>query len=299
MSSVFDDLKNSFNKTGNGLNQIILINVIAFVVFIFLKVILTVFQLGYIFEAIEEQLVLPANFQDFIHKPWTLLTYFFLHSTNDFFHILFNMVFLYWFGLLIVEFLGSKRLISLYMLGGLFSGLIFLLIFNTVPYFIDRSNITLIGASGAVYAVVVGAAVLIPDYTFFLIFLGPIKIKWIAALYLLISFAGSIGANAGGNIAHLGGALFGVIYIWQLKNGNDLGKPVIAIGDFFSNLFKPKPKIKITYKNPEKKRGSTASDVSQEEIDEILDKINKYGYEKLTKEEKQKLFKASQSTHIN
>lgn len=300
MSSVFDDIKNSFNRSGNGLNQIILINVIVFVVLIVLNVVLTLTGFRNIYDLIAYQLFLPASIEGFLYKPWTLLTYFFTHDTGNFFHILFNMIFLYWFGMLISEFLGSRRLINLYILGGIAGGLIYLLAYNTIPYFAERAgNTVLLGASGSVYAVVIGAAVLLPDYTFFLLFLGPVKIKYIAAFYAFLSFAQTIGPNAGGNIAHLGGALMGFVYIWQLRKGNDWGKPIDSLNNFFGNLFKPKPKIKVTYRNTEKKQSSSYNDeVSQEEIDAILDKISKHGYEKLTKEEKQKLFKASQSTHI-
>jgi len=300
MSSLLDDLKNSFNKTGSGLNQIILINVIVFVLLIVLNVSLTLTGNRDIYELISYQFFLPASVENFLYKPWTLITYFFSHDTGNFFHILFNMIFLYWFGSLISEFLGSKRLISLYVLGGIAGGLVYLAAYNLIPFFSEKAaNTVLLGASGSVYAVVIGAAVLIPDYTFFLLFLGPVKIKYIAAFYAFLSFAQTVGPNAGGNIAHLGGALMGFIYIWQLKLGRDWGKPINAILTFFTTLFKPKPKMKVTYRNPERKQQTAnQDDVSQDVIDTILDKISKYGYEKLTKEEKQKLFKASQSTHI-
>lgn len=303
MSSVFDDIKNAFNRTGNGLTQIILINVIVFVALILLNVTLTLTGNRDIYEWISYQLFLPASIEGFIYKPWTLFTYFFAHDTANFFHIIFNMLFLYWFGMLISEFLGSRRVINLYILGGVAGGITYLLAYNTIPYFSERAyNTVLLGASGSVYAIVIGAAVLLPDYTFFLLFLGPVKIKYIAAFYAFLSFAQTVGPNAGGNIAHLGGALMGFLFIWQLKKGNDWGKPIDTTFQFIQNITKPKPKIKVTYKNPhvEKKKTATTAkeEVTQDEIDAILDKISKHGYEKLTKEEKQKLFKASQSTHI-
>jgi membrane associated rhomboid family serine protease len=301
MSSVLEDLKNSFSRTSSGLNQIILINVIVFVILIFFKVVMFFSGIEDVYNFICHQIFLPASFDDFIYKPWSLLTYFFAHDVGNFFHIIFNMFFLYTFGQLITEFLGNRRLISIYFLGGLFSGIIYLLAYNLIPYLAQNADRTvLLGASGAVYAVVIGAAVLLPDYTFFLIFLGPVKIKYIAAFYVLLSFAQTIGPNAGGNIAHLGGAGFGALYIWQLRRGNDIGKPFENFFAWLTGLFKQKPKIKVTYKNTDQRRSGAfnPNDVSQEEIDSILDKISKFGYEKLTKEEKQKLFKASQSTHI-
>lgn len=306
MSNIIEDLKNSFNRTGNGLNQIIIINVAVFIFLIVSKVVLTISGNEAIYAQITSFLFLPASFQEFIYKPWTILTYAISHE--GFFHILFNMIFMYWFGMIITEFIGSKRFISLYILGALAGGVTYLIMYNTIPFFAIKAPFTvLLGASGGVYAVVVGAAVLLPDYTFYLLFLGPVRIKYIAAFYVFLSFAESIGQNAGGNLAHLGGALMGLVFIWQLRKGNDLGKPFSWMATGITNLFKPSSKIKITYRNPNPKSSSTSSnaysnstdkEISQDELDAILDKISKYGYEKLTKEEKQKLFKASQSADI-
>jgi len=153
-----------------------------------------------------------------------------------------------------------------------------------------------VGASAAVFAVVVAAATLLPDYTFFLLFLGPVRIKYIAAFYVIISFLGSVGSNAGGEIAHLGGALMGFVYIKQLQSGANWGSWITATLDWFKNLFTAKPKVKVTYRNSETsspKKSSTKPSVSQDEIDVILDKISDGGYESLTKDEKEKLFNAS------
>ncbi len=137
-----------------------------------------------------------------------------------------NMLFLYWFGKLIDEYLGTRRLINLYLLGGIIGGISYLLIYNLIPNFRQSIGTPLLGASGAVYAVVIGAATLMPNYTFFLLLLGAVRIKYIAAFFLVLSFVDlSRDSNPGGNIAHLGGALLGFIFITQLKKGNDLGKP--------------------------------------------------------------------------
>lgn len=298
MNSILEDLRNSFRRTGNGLNQIVVINVVLFVVLIISKVLLTITGLREWYESASHLLFLPASTETLLYQPWSLLTYFFVHE--DFFHILFNMMFLYWFGMLISEFIGNKRLISIYVLGGIVAGLLYITLYNTIPYFQGRSEITyLLGASGGVYAVVFAAATLLPDYTFFLLFLGPVRIKYIAAFYFLLSFAETIGSNAGGSIAHIGGALFGMAFIWQLRRGNDLGKPVEWVLSLSSLRKRQASKIKVSYKNQiNSSKTSSSGDVSQEEIDLILDKISQYGYEKLTKDEKQKLFKASQSTHI-
>jgi membrane associated rhomboid family serine protease len=300
MNSIIDDFKNAFRKPNNGLIQIILINVIIFLVLVLLKVVLRISDQSGIYEWIYYKLFLPAPVMDFLARPWTLFTYMFIHSDSDVFHILFNMLFLYWFGKLVDEYLGNRRLINLYILGGLAGGILYLIVHNTIPYFILRQpEIGMVGASAAVYAVVVGAATLMPNYTFFLFLIGPVKIKYIAAFYVVMSFAQTIGNNSGGNVAHLGGALMGFIFITQLKKGTDLGKPLTSLAESIKNLFRRKPAIRVTHHN--KNNRSSAGPASptftvpnQDEIDAILDKISRSGYESLTKEEKQKLFRASQ-----
>jgi hypothetical protein len=234
-------------------------------------------------------------------RPWTIITYAFAHSLTDIFHILFNMLVFYWFGRLFIEYLGNDKLIALYVLGAITGGVVYLMVYNLVPYFIERSEfLGMVGASAAVFAIVTGAAVLLPNYTFYLLFLGPIKIKYIAAFYIIMSFLGSVGSNAGGNIAHLGGALIGFIYIKQLQVGVDWGGWVTSILDWFKGLFEPRPKVKVTYRKSEPKakarpasKAKPGTKASQEEIDAILDKISERGYESLSADEKEKLFNAS------
>lgn len=292
MNSIIEELKHNFKRKDNGLIKIILANIIIFVVLSLLYVFSKLFQNNAVLQFLVENLILPTHISTFITKPWTLFTYFFSHQ--DIFHILFNLLSFYWFGNIIVEYLGNRRLVSIYLLGGLFAGLVFLILFNLVPFFINSNTSGLIGASGAIYAVIVAAALLVPDYTFFLIFFGPVKIKYLAVVMIFISVLGSVEANAGGNVAHLGGAVLGYVFIKFLKQGTDIGKPISAIGDFLTKIFTKKPILKVTYKsNITKETNFTTPD--QKEIDAILDKINRSGYEGLSKEEKQKLFKASQN----
>jgi hypothetical protein len=212
------------------------------------------------------------------------------------------MLGIYWFGLIFQDFVGSKKLISIYFLGGLFGGLAYLLAYNLIPYF-SHNQALMVGASGSVFAVVVGAATLTPDTRLFLLFFGPVKIKYLAAVYVFLSLLGTAGMNAGGSIAHLGGAFMGYLYVLQLRKGTDLGKPIHFVVDFFKNLVSPKPKMKVTYRRDKayvgksasgQKRADISSNPDQEVIDAILDKISEQGYDKLTPEEKQLLFKASQ-----
>lgn len=300
MSSILDDLKMAFYRRDNALMQLILINAIVFVVLLLLNVFLTISGNKAVYAGILEWLMMPASPVTFLSRPWTIITYFFLHE--GFFHILFNMLFLYWFGIIIQQFIGDRRIVNLYVLGGLAGGVLYILLYNLLPYYSDKIQVSaMLGASAGVYAVVVGAATLTPDYQMQLLLLGPVRIKWIALFYVLISFSGITGPNAGGNIAHLGGALIGFLFIRSLKNGTDWGKPLDSILLGIKSFFIKQPgKVKVSYKSKEKpsKNSKTTKGThnpSQDEIDAILDKISQTGYESLSKEEKQKLFSASQN----
>jgi hypothetical protein len=214
------------------------------------------------------------------------------------FHILFNLLFLYWFGLLVYQYLGSRKLTNLYILGGVFGAGFYVLMYNIAPYFAGAVDTSfMLGASAGVFAVVVGAATLAPQTTFVLLLLGPVKIVYIAAFYVLLSFANSIGENAGGEIAHLGGAMLGYGYIVALRRGWDLGIPIQKVGLFFENLgTRRAPKVsyrRTSSTKPTNTNPANKETLSQEEVDKILDKIADKGYEGLTKEEKRKLFEYS------
>lgn len=305
MSGIFDDFKREFSKTDNTLVRIILINVVVFLSLLLVKVIFTLGQSSEAYVWLVDMLRLPASPREFLFKPWTIITYFFTHE--EIFHILFNMLFLYWFGKLVDEYLGSRRLVALYVLGGIAGGIAYMAIYNLLPYFQSQvAGSQMMGASAAAFSVAVGASTLLPNYTFNLIFIGPIRIKYIAFFYIILSLAQSIGPNAGGNLAHLGGALTGYLFIKLLQNGSDIGKPVYVVLALWTALFRRRPPMRVTHRQKEVHR-STASYAAtttstviempdQDEIDNILDKISKSGYESLTKEEKQKLFKASQKS---
>lgn len=292
---MFEEFKNAFQRQNNGHVQLIIINVAVFLILVVFFVFSTASQLPEFFDVIHRQVAIPAPILEFFQKPWTIITYAFVHDWSGVFHILFNMLFLYWFGKLFVEYLGSDKLIAVYFLGAFAGAVAYLIVYNVIPFYVDRiPSGGMIGASAAVYAIVVATATLLPDYTFFLLFLGPVRIKYIAGFYIIVSFLGSVGSNAGGNIAHLGGALIGFLYIKQLQAGVNWGSWITATIDWCKGLFSPKPNVKVTYrKEPSAKKASKASSISQAEIDTILDKISDGGYESLTKEEKEKLFNAS------
>ncbi|WP_020607571.1 rhomboid family intramembrane serine protease [Spirosoma spitsbergense] len=305
MSGLFEDFRSEFNKPNNTLVQLILVNTVIFLVLLLAKVGLTMAQNMDVYYFIRGQMMLPGSLGDFLRKPWTLFTYFFTH--DEIFHVLYNMLFLYWFGRLIDEYLGNRRLIGLYIMGGLAGGIVYLAMYNLVPYFQNQSDTArMLGASAAAFSVAVGAATLLPNYTFHLLFFGAVRIKYIVFFFIILSIAQSAGSNAGGNLAHLGGALMGFCYVKLLQNGTDLGRPIYWIADGWSNLLKPKPPVKVSYRqrsSASTQAGSylastgtsaTVSTPDQDEVDMILDKISRSGYESLTREEKQKLFRASQ-----
>ena len=302
-SSFWDNLKNAFNRQDNSLYKLLAINLIAFFVLLIARVFLTLSGYGEVYKEGMEWIMMPASVSTLATQPWAPFTYMFLHE--GLFHILFNLLFLYYFGLLVHQYIGSRLLANLYLLGGLFGAGFYVLIYNIAPYFSQNvDNSLMLGASAGVFAVVVGAATLAPQTTFFLFLLGPVKIVYIAGFYILLSFANSIGENAGGEIAHLGGAMLGFGYIFLLRKGWDLGIPIQKIGMFFENLFHSRAP-KVSYRRStttatgsrsaktEQTHSVTKDALSQEEVDKILDKIAEKGYEGLTKEEKRKLFEYS------
>lgn len=232
-----------------------------------------------------EYLSLPSNLSKLLIRFWTPFTYMFMHA--DVWHILFNMLWLYWFGQIFEEFLGKKRIIGLYLLGGLAGGVLFVIAFNLLPLFSYVKQVGhVVGASASVMAIVVAAATIVPNYTINLMLIGPVKIKWIALFYVAVDFLSTTGTNAGGQIAHLGGALIGFIYVKQLQRGNDWIAGIAGI----VNIFKRKPKLKVVSTNRDK---NLAVKPRQEEIDAILDKISQNGYDSLNTHEKEILFRAS------
>ncbi|MDF7810238.1 rhomboid family intramembrane serine protease [Hymenobacter sp. YC55] len=292
--SFINDIRTAFSRRDNALNQLLLINAIVFVVLILFGAVMFVTTGSSQQGLVLEWIAVPSEPMLLLTRPWTLLTYSFTHI--GFFHILFNLLNLYWFGSLVREYLGDRKLVSLYVLGALAGVVLYLLAFNLLPVFQGRPSI-LYGASASVVAIIVGAATLLPDYTFSVILIGPVKIKYIAAVVVLVSLASLDKGNAGGEIAHLGGALLGFLYIKQLQRGRDLGTPVQAVGDWVGALLSGRPRLRVTHRGGSTTAASKKGPMpkpEQNDIDTILDKISRSGYESLSKDEKQKLFRASQ-----
>jgi len=310
MSSLLDDFRSEFSKSNNVLAQLILVNVVVFLTLLLLNLIFTLSESSYWYALIYKQLVIPAQATEFIRRPWTLFTYSF--TQTDPFHILFNMLGLYWFGRLVDEYLGARRLLGLYLMGGIAGGLLYLAMYNLVPFFMRQSNgVEMLGSSGAFFSVAVGAATLLPNYSFHLLFFGPVRIKYIVFFLIVLSLAKlSGGNNIGGELAHLGGAAMGFIFVKLLQNGTDLGRPIYWLMDGWQSLTRPKPAVKVSYRqrssasaaptayvtSGSSAAGSSVTMPDEAEIDSILDKISRSGYESLSREEKQKLFKASQKS---
>ncbi|MEL7148804.1 MAG: rhomboid family intramembrane serine protease [Bacteroidota bacterium] len=311
MAGFLDDLRYNWQKPNSLLTRLILINVF---VFVFVNIVFLLVP-RMTFYAFFQNLAMPTNLLNgsdgavgyiapFIYKPWTFFTAFFTHE--GFGHILYNMLALYWFGKLIRDFLGDRKLLALYFLGGIIGSLSMLILYNVIPIFSSEAYGIGYGASAAVFAIMVAAATKFPEYQFNLLFFGPVRIKYIVLVLVLLSLFRLKGDNVGGEVAHLSGTLMGFLYIKQLHRGLDLGKPILAVADFIVKLFQPRPKIKVTHRSGKRRAGnktssrkgskfsgSSVDNPPQEEIDAILDKISQSGYDSLTKDEKQKLFNAS------
>ena len=238
---------------------------------------------------------LSSNPSDLLWKPWSIISYAFFHA--GIFHILFNLIILNFVGRLFMTFFTQKQLLSLYLMGAIFAGLIYIVSYLIFPALINQ-NAQMVGASGAIMAVLFATATYAPYMQVRLLLIGNIKMWHIAFFYLVVDLISLPFSNVGGHIAHLGGALFGYLYSSQLKNGSDITKPFTSFVDGLVNLFrgrKSAPFKKVHKNETYAKPKPAAKDKTQQQIDEILDKISKSGYDSLTKEEKEFLFKAGKS----
>ena len=287
--NIWDEIKESF-KEGSALTRLIYINLGLFLIIRITNVFY--FLAGTPFPFLD-WLALPADFSKLASRPWTLVTYMFLHF--DFLHILFNLLWLYWFGQIFLQYLSHKQLLGLYILGGIAGALLYSLAYNLFPAFnLERFGSTMVGASAAIMAIVIAIAAIAPNYTLNLLLLGPVKLKYIAIFTIIIDAISIQNSNAGGHIAHLGGAFMGYIFAVQYKKGKDITSGLNKLLDFLSALFKRKPKMKVSYKKPSDDKEYNKIKIDQQkEIDRILDKIAKGGYNSLSKEEKDFLFRSS------
>ncbi len=309
--SIWDDVKREFQH-GNMVTRLIITNCAVFIVVILAKLVLSVPGQNNegLFETFLHFFSMSSQTAHFLWHPWIIFTSAFLHE--GFGHIFWNMLSFYWFGRIVGDLLGNHRILPIYLWGALAGNLAYFLMANFTPYGAVIGYFAY-GASAAVMAMVAVAAYIAPDYIFNVLLIGPVRLKYVALVTVIIDITAIADSrNTGGSFAHLGGLAFGLLFASQLQKGNDLGKPFTSFIESFQNLFRPKPKHRNDYGRGErayadgekhqkqaktsKKGGNTegggASD-TQARVDEILDKIKQNSYDSLTKEEKDFLFNAS------
>ena len=284
----------------NILSRLILINTAVFLLVTFVGIFSWLFQVQTVtgLTPLGSLLALPSDLHELLYKPWTVFTYMFLHE--GFLHWLFNMIMLYFGGILFLEYLSEKKLLWTYIMGGLTGALFFVAAFNVFPAFENVKQIAVaLGASASVLAVIVAIATYVPDYMVHLFLFGRVKMKYLAIVFVLLDVLSIQSGNPGGHIAHLGGALWGFVYALSLRGGNDFYGFLykIKLPDF--DVFRTGKYRKFNTSRPENGRPLSDDEynkrraATQEEIDKILDKISKSGYSSLTKAEKELLFKSS------
>ena len=298
MGSIWDDIKNAFSKSNNQSIQLILV-----CFFVFFGQVILNFIFGFTDNRVEysallrENMVLSTNFRSFLLHPWVLV--FFPFMNDGFFSLIFNSIALFWFGSILLDFIGGRKMLSIYLAGGIFSGLYYLAVYNIVGLSNTTHSLSPVvyGAPAAMYAVMFATVALLPDYELYIFRLFYIRVKYIALIFLVISFL-----NPSHGVLNLGGAIFGYLYIKFLRSGWDIiGSPVGNFFDWFRRLGRPKKQVIHKRFSKTTVGSSKASDEyerdffpNQDEIDALLDKISINGYESLTKEEKQRLYIASQ-----
>lgn len=294
MAQIVNDIQNSFRK-GSIFTRLIMVNVAAFLIYW----ILTIF-----FPVIRDFLTIPGTFKELLYQPWTLVSYMFLHE--GFLHLLFNMLWLFWFGQIFLRYLNDKQLLALYLLGGFAGALTHLAVNNLLA---DEFRVGIVGASAAVMAVAFGIAFYKPEHRMHLLFIGSVKLQYIAYAALVLDIigalqnmkAGAVGGDGVAHIAHMGGAFYGIWFAYQMKRGKDITRRfnnfLESLFTWFKNAFNSEPRPKKSGKFREHKPPKSDWDFNkkqaekQKELDRILDKISASGYESLTKKEKAFLFK--------
>ena len=283
----------------NIVGRFIYVNVAVFVLLALIDVLATLFNIVSPALYLKMWTELPSSIMQFIVQPWSLFTYMFLHA--GLMHLLWNMLMLYWVGKIFLSYFSTRHFVGLYLLGGIMGGLFFMVAYNLFPMFTaNGSQAYLVGASAAVLAVVAAAATRVPDYRINLLFIGEIRLVTLAIIMVVSTLLLLTSNNAGGEFAHLGGAFAGWLFVNRLNKGRDItafvNKMVDALVVLCGKLCDAakKPKMKI-YKgkrqddynyNAQKKEQSA-------DVDAILEKLKKKGYESLTEEEKKRLFDAS------
>ncbi len=295
MQNPFESLKSYFRRN-NMLVKLIVINVGVWILILVLDAVFDLFNTSFS-NVVLPWLAVPASLERLITRPWTLVTYMFLHF--DFWHILFNMLWLYWFGRIFLEYLNQRQLLSTYLFGGLAGAVLYILSFNIFPKFQDAYLESMaLGASASVMAVVVAISFYVPNYRIHLLFIGPVRIYYIAVLSIILDVIMIRSSNSGGHLAHIGGALWGLYFTYALKKGRDMSLLLTRIPSFKGNPFRSGKgtrfrKVYTTERPVTDEEYNYRKAENQKKIDKILDKISKSGYDSLTQEEKELLFRTS------
>lgn len=295
-------------------NSLVLLLAILTIIFCVFKFVLLVYNFSSpdratlyksYYEGIFNWFILPADTGKFLGRPWTILTYMVMHDRP--FHLLGNLIWLWVFGYILQDLAGNQKIIPLFIYGGICGGLLFMLCMNVFPGFRnDVALATLTGASAGIMSIAIATTVLAPNYRFFPMINGGIPLWVITIIYLIVDVAMiAENDNAGGHISHIGGALFGVIFMWRLRKGQDLSNGMNRFFDWVDNLFNPEKKDwkKTAREEHHYKTAGTApykkvANLTQKRIDEILDKIGEKGYHQLSEEEKQILKRAAEDDNL-
>ena len=297
MANILEEIKQSFSR-GNYLTRLIYINAGVFVIVKLMSVIST-YVLG-VSNIWITYLELPAFFQTLIRQPWSIITYMFMH--HDFIHLIFNLLTLYWFGKIFLDYFNQKQLVGLYFLGGIGGAIFYLAAFNISNTF--NANIFfsyLLGASASVMAIIFALVRYCPNQEIHLALIGPVKLKYLGIAMLVLDVIGTTSVNAGGSISHIGGAVTGYLFAqFMINSGKDITEPINRVIGWVNDLFKQNKKPKFTvHRNTSKTdeewnmENKNRKRENNEEIDRILEKIKKSGYANLSDEEKKRLFDLS------
>jgi membrane associated rhomboid family serine protease len=291
---LIEKLKQKFFYQSDILSRLIWVNIIVFTLDWFLGSMLILFQMEGIGMHVYKLLAVPSDIGALVTRPWTIFTYMFMHA--GFFHLFWNMYIFYWFGEILIGVLGKKRFLPLYILCGLAGAMIYIVAYNVFPLLASRGDGFMVGASAAVMGVVMGAATIMPNVEIRLLIFGNIRLLYIALAILLLSSIDIIGSNAGGSFAHFGGAIMGYWLIKAFKEGNDRLMGILNYWNVITSWFykKKTSKVKVRYRKTSLNKESKEIDSNrQEKLDKILDKISKSGYDSLSTEEKDFLFRIS------
>jgi membrane associated rhomboid family serine protease len=302
MNNIINDIKDSF-KAGNFLTKLIYINA---GVFALVKIVLLVCNWFSISTFWLQYLEMPAFLPSLLRQPWSIITYMFLHT--DFIHVIFNLIALYYFGRLFLQFFSQKQLVAVYIWGGIAGALVYIAGFATISHFAPFKLVSfLLGASASVMAILFAAVGYAPNSQVQVTLIGTVKLKYIGLAFLALDIIGLDGLNSGGSMAHIGGAVMGYLFAVCLQKGTDLSMPITRCIDWIvnnwpQNPFSKKGRFKVTVDNTQRmsdaqwnRKQKEQEKARQERVDLILEKIKKSGYNNLTDEEKKSLFDLSRN----